>query len=203
MPPSGADRGRCGLMKHLAIVLVGFVSALAFGRVVAQKAPPLVLEPNKYSYTFAVPGGWDFSFDEARPIGARLVLFPTGGSFHSSKSIVYVNEVCRKPCDLAAEIDRVVSRARAGNPELRVEVPASLRTKDGAIVPVRVMTGARDRRQAKEALAFIQRVDVVVLTVLTTNDPSAWENDYAAFSSMIGGFQYFDCNSPELRIKCR
>jgi hypothetical protein len=65
------------------------------------------------------------------------------------------------------------------------------------------MTGARDRRQAKEALAFIQRVDVVVLTVLTTNDPSAWENDYAAFSSMIGGFQYFDCNSPELRIKCR
>ena len=55
-------------MKHLAFVFVGFVSAFVLGGVVAKKAPPLVLEPNKYSYTFAVPGGWDFSFDEARPI---------------------------------------------------------------------------------------------------------------------------------------
>lgn len=33
-------------------------------------APPLIVGPDKYSYTFGVPEGWEFNFDQARQRGA-------------------------------------------------------------------------------------------------------------------------------------
>jgi hypothetical protein len=186
-------------MKKLLLLFAGLISALAL----AQKAPPLVLEPNQYSYTFAVPAGWDFSLEEARQFMVRLVLFPAGGSFRASKSVVYVNELCQRPCSSAAAIERVVSNARTRNAALRVETPSSLKTKGGAAVPVRVMTGFADARQAKEAVAFIETADVVILAVLTTSNTSGWDKDYAALSAMIGGFEFFDCKSPDLRVACK
>ena len=191
------------LATKLNQLVLGVALGLACALAAAQKGPPLVLEPNKYSYTFALPAGWDFSFEEARPFMVRLVLFPAGGSFRKSKSVVYVNELCQQPCKTAAAIDRVVSNARRRNAGLRVETPPALKTKSGAAVPVRVMTGFSDPTQAKEAVAFIEGADVVILAVLTTNDASVWEKDYAALSAMIAGFEYFDCKSPGLRAKCQ
>jgi hypothetical protein len=189
-------------MKRLVVLVAGMAFALACALAAAQKGPPLVLEPDKYSYTFGVPAGWDFSFEQARLFMVRVVLFPAGGDFRASKSVVYVNELCQQPCNAAAALERVVSNARTRNAALRVEAPPSLKTKGGTTVPVRVMTGFSDPRQVKEAVAFIETADVVILAVLTTSDASGWEKDYAALSAMIGGFQYFDCKSAEERLRC-
>jgi hypothetical protein len=184
-------------------VLVGLACALSWGTGLAQKAPPLVLEPNKYSYTFAMPAGWDFSFEDARPFMVRMVVFPKGGSFRDSKTVGYVNELCQQPCKIDSAVERVVSNARRRNPDIRVESPRALKTKSGAAVPVRVMTGFRDPLQAKEAVAFIETPAAVVLAVLTTRDAAGWEKDYAALAAMIAGFEYYDCKSPALRVKCQ
>jgi hypothetical protein len=65
------------------------------------------------------------------------------------------------------------------------------------------MTGFADARQAKEAVAFIETADVVILAVLTTSNTSGRDKDYAALSAMIGGFEFFDCKSPDLRVACK
>ena len=190
-------------MRALSLIIALAILGLAAAH--AQKAPPLVLEPDRYSYTFGVANGWDFSFDQAAEIGVRLVFFPEGGSFHTSNTIVYVNEICKSSCggSLESAISKSIRDARSGNPNLRVETAPSLKTKGGKTVPVRILSGAHDVRQAREALAFIDTPDVVVLPVLTTKDPKSWEADFAAFRRIVEGFKYFDCNSPELAVKCR
>lgn len=191
------------MMRTLSLIIVIIILGLTSAH--AQKAPPLVLEADRYSYTFAVPNGWDFSFDQATEVGVRLVFFPEGGSFHSSDTIIYVNEICKSSCggSLEGAISKSIQDARAGNPKLKIETAPSLKTKGGNAVPVRILSGAQDVRQAREALAFIDTQDVVVLPVLTTKDPKSWEADYAAFRRIVEGFKYFDCNSPELAVKCR
>jgi hypothetical protein len=170
-----------------------------------NRQPPLVLEPGRYSYTFAVPKGWEFSFEEAETAGVRLVFFPQGGGFHQSSTIVYVNEVRRSDCagTVNAAMERTIALAQRDSPDLRVVAMPPLKDGAGHDVPVRVLTGARDPRQAKEALAFIPHDDTTVLVVLTTKDPASWDADYAAFSEIVDGHHYFTCNSPDLAVPCR
>jgi hypothetical protein len=59
----------------------------------AKDAPPLIVEPNKYSYTFGVPDDWEFSGEQAHRRGAALAFFPKGGDFNSSNNVIYVNEI--------------------------------------------------------------------------------------------------------------
>jgi|GEM_PF-1297971 len=59
----------------------------------AKDAPPLIVEPNKYAYTFGVPDNWEFSDEQARRRGAALAFFPDGGDFNSSNNVIYVNEI--------------------------------------------------------------------------------------------------------------
>jgi len=168
-------------------------------------APPLVLEPDKYSYTFGVPGGWDFSLEDAPEFGARLVFFPKGGSFHQSSSIIYVTELCTAGCARTAvqAIDETIKAARDASPTLQVAVGNPLKIKGGADAPVRILSGAKDPRQAREALSFIAHSEVTVLVVLTTKDTSTWDQDYEVFREVISGHKFFSCNSPDLAVPCR
>lgn len=58
-----------------------------------ENVPPLIVEPGTYSYTVGVPAGWEYNFEQAQELGTSLVLFPKGGSFRTSNSIVYVTEI--------------------------------------------------------------------------------------------------------------
>jgi hypothetical protein len=171
----------------------------------ADKPPPLVLQPGKYSYTFAVPKGWEASFDAAARLGVRLVFFPSGGNFDESNTVVYINEICKSECGgtLKGAIEQALGDSLKQNPTQITEAVAPLRTFAGTQVPVRVLSGENDPRQAKEALVFIDTDNVVVLAVLTTKNTASWDADYMAFGQIIAGFKFFDCNSPNLAVKCR
>jgi hypothetical protein len=170
-----------------------------------QNAPPLVLEPNKYSYTVGVPQGWDFSFAQAQEFGARLVLFPKGGSFHESNSVIYINELCKSGCTGATQrsIERTIEDSKEDSPALQVATQSPIRLETGEEAPVRIFTGARDPRQAKEALAFIEHKDALILVVLTTQNTRNWVEDYAAFQQVVSGHRYFACDNPRLAVPCR
>jgi len=117
---------------------------------------------------------------------------------------VYVNEACStEPAkDLLACINGVLEKARARSPNLQVEIAPSIKTGDGDSAEVRILSGAADARQAREALAFVRHDEVTVLVVLTTKDPSRWTNDYAAFERILAGHRYFDCKSLRLAVSC-
>jgi len=172
-----------------------------------KSAPPLVLEPNKYSYTFGVPAGWEYSFEQAQEAGTRLLFFPRGGSFAVSNSIVYANEdddLCVATCKgmLARTIDKTIRESRDDSPSLQVSVASPIAIIGGGSAPVRILTGWRDPRQAKEALAFIEHDEAIVLVVLTTKNVKTWEQDYAAFREIVAGHKFFSCNSPDLAVSC-
>lgn len=172
-----------------------------FGCAHNPKAPPLVLEPNKYSYTFIVPMGWDFSFDQANVFNVRLVFFPRGGDIHKSNSIIYVNEV---QGNFTSAIERVLSAAKENSPNLNMDIAPPIKAiSENTLAQVRILTGAKDPRQAKEALAFIDHGEIIVLVVLTTKDVVNWQNDYKAFEEVVAGHRYFDCSSPNLTVPCR
>ena len=178
---------------------------ILFSQPILAEAAPLVLEKNKYSYTFSVPTGWEFNFEQAHQIGARLVFFPEGGSFHTSKSIIYINEICKFNCTTSIEvaIQKIVTRAKNHSPDLKITDDTSLPLKAGGKAIIKVMTGSKDPRQAKEALAFIEQKDVFIMVVLTTKDIGNWDADYEKFIMVISGHKYFNCDTPDLAINCR
>jgi len=171
----------------------------------AEKAPPLIVEPNRYSYTFGVPTGWEFSFEQAKQFGLRLVFFPQGGNFHKSNTVIYVNEVCHAKCTgtLPGTIQQTIDSAKRHSPNLKAEVAKPITISTGGEASIRIFSGSQDARQAREALAFIEHKETVVLVVLTTKDISTWEGDYKAFEAIVKGHKYFNCDSPELAVKCR
>lgn len=164
----------------------------------AQK-PPLILEPNKYSYTFGMPEGWAHSFEQAHSFGTRLVLFPKGGDLHRSNSIIYVNELSG---GILSAIVKTIANAKCDNPDIKMENWPSISINAGGAAIVRITEGYKDPRRAKEALAFIEHKDTVVLVVLTTKNTANWDADYKAFVSVVSGHRYFDCNSTNLAVPC-
>src|SRR5262249_40603286 len=92
---------------------------------------------------------------------------------------------------------------RADSPQLVVEQADPIATKSGVNAQVRILSGARDPRQAREALAFVPHGEVIALIVLSTKDPKSWKTDYAAFDEAVAGFQLFTCDTPGLRVGCK
>jgi len=194
---------RTRLVVALLVVLSGA------GRTQAQReVPPLIVAANQYSFTFGVPAGWTFSLEEGRTAGVPLVFFPKGGGFDRSPSIVYVNSVdsaCASTCKgaLLRAIDGVIRESRTGNPGLRVDSAPDIAITAGGKALVRVVSGAMDKRQAREAMAFIEHDATILVVVLTTKDPSRWASDYEAFRRIVVGHKFFDCASPNLAVPCR
>ena len=184
----------------------------ASGQGSSEGAPPLIVEPDKYSYTFGVPQGWEFSFEQAQKRGASLAFFPKGGSFNRSNSVIYVNEIddgCAANCmNLVSErIANTIGEVRDESPTVQVTTDSPVRTKDGGKALVRILKGTRDPRDPKtgkdnEALAFIGHDETIILVVLTARDTKTWDRDYSAFEQVVAGHKFFNCNSPELRVPC-
>lgn len=173
--------------------------------------PPLVVEPNKFSYTLGVSAGWEFDFEEAHERGDALEFFPKGGSFTGSSSAIYVNlsgEDCAGGCIslLSDLIEETLRTVKAGSHGLEVTAAEPILTKDGTRAEIRIVKGAKDPRDPKftdnEALAFLAHDEAIILVVLASRDPNAWQQDYAAFQQIVAGHRFFTCNTPSLRVPC-
>jgi hypothetical protein len=182
------------------ITLVAALAARA-----AEGVPPLITEPDLYSYSVAVPEGWVYSYKQASEFGVAFVLFHEGSSFHHSTAVMYATEVCERECRgaLRAEVDDVLRKAKAKSPKLLVESREPITTRSGAAAEVRVLSGASDPRQAREALAFIAHREVIVLLVLSTRDTRSWDKDFAAFETAVRGYQLTTCSAPDVLVGCR
>jgi hypothetical protein len=179
----------------------------------ADGAPPLILGPSRYSYTFGLPVGWEFNIDQARQRGVTLAFFPKGGSFGASSSVVYANELdnpcsgedCLSPVSLA--IAKTLREARADDPGVEVATADPIPTKGGDKALVRTLRGSHDPRNPElrdnEALAFIGHDETIILVVLSARDSKTWDQDYAAFREIVAGHKFFTCDSPNLALPCR
>jgi len=177
-----------------------------------EGAPPLIVKPNKYSYTFGIPQGWEFSFEQAHERGAALAFFPNGGSFNNSSSVIYVNEIddgCSTNCTgiVSQRIANTIREAIDENPTVQVATDAPVSTKDGGKALIRLLKGTRDPRNPNtgkdnEAVAFIGHDETIILVVLTARNTRTWERDYSAFEQVVAGHRFFNCNSPGLRVPC-
>jgi hypothetical protein len=170
-----------------------------------RKPAPLVLHQGRYSYTFDVPAGWEFSFEEEDRLGVPLVFFPKGGSVSDSNTIVYVNETCSTNCSGAFDsiVQTSLERARRDSPDLQVRSAPSIPMTAGGRAEIRVLSGTSDPRRVREALAFIRHDETIVLVVLTTKDVGSWDTDYEAFAAIVRGHRFFNCDSPGLAVPCR
>lgn len=173
--------------------------------------PPLIVEP-KYSYTFGVPEGWEFSFEQAHERGSSLAYFPKGGSFDDSSSVIYVSvfgDDCSGSCvSLVSEsIVQTLRTVKAGRQRLEITTSEPILTKDGTEVAIRLVKGAKDLRDPNftddEALAFIAHDEAIILVVLISRDPKTWAQDYSAFQQILASHKFFTCNSPGLAVPCR
>lgn len=179
----------------------------------AGNEPPLVVSPDKYSYTFGVPGGWDFSFEQAHARGANLAFFPKSGDFNTAESVIYTNEIddgCATNC-LKLVDERVASTVedvKKDSPRAEAAPGPAIATKDGGKAVIRLIKGSRDPRNPElgsdnEALAVIGHDETIILVVLSVRNPSTWDRDYAAFQQVVAGHRFFNCATPGLRVPCK
>jgi len=191
-----SKRSRLALTLSCAALLGSCAVAEGPHKEPAPKRPPVVVESDHVSYGFTLPEGWDSSTEEGPLFGVRVMIFEKGSDFHEGTSVMYVTEPCTASCagKLDEEIDRVLARARTESPELVVSRAEPLSTKSGR-AEVRILTGATDPRQAKEALAFVERPEVLLLVVLSTRDPSRWDRDYRAFGDLLAGLEFLPAPS--------
>jgi hypothetical protein len=195
-----------GVSSAMVLLRWLFLFLVTTAALAADRPPPLVLEPNEYSYTFGVPSGWDYSFEQAHEFNVPLVFFPVGGSFHTSPAVIYINTICTLACTsgpIETAIDRVVFRAKQHSPNLNVDPAPKIPTRAGGEAIVRILTGSQDPRQLREALAFITHDQVTILVTLTSKDIGTWDKDYKAFRYVVSGHKFFDCRSLDLAIRCR
>lgn len=178
----------------------------------SEGSPPLVVERNKYSYTFGVPQGWEFSFEQANEFGASLVYFPQGGSFNNSGSVIYVNLIgdnCSGGCVslLTYSMSEVLREVRDRNPGVVIVEGEPVLAGNSVKATVRLLKEAKDPRDPtftdNEALAFIPHDEAIILVVLASRDPKAWQQDYAAFQQIVAGHKFFTCKTPGLAVPCR
>lgn len=163
----------------------------------AQTKPSLVVEPGKYSYKVELPSGWSASAEEAQRMKVPLMLFPKGRSFTQSGSMVFINEFCKTPCASVNEpISLIIAHAGTRDPDNKVERPASIKTMDGAPIEFRVITSTINKRQVRDAFAFIGSRGVVVIARLSVGDVGDWDRDFRDFSSALASLQFFDCKAP-------
>jgi hypothetical protein len=176
-----------------------------------ESAPPLIVEPDKYSYTFGVPTDWEFSFEQAHKRGAALAFFPKDGSFNDSSSVIYVNEIddgCIRCLNaLSDRIANIMQSVKDDSPTVQIATEVPVKTKDGGVAQIRLLKGAPDPRDRKarkdnEALGFIGHDETIILIVLTVRDTRTWDRDYSAFQQVIAGHKFFNCKSPDLRVPC-
>jgi hypothetical protein len=172
--------------------------------------PPLVVE-RKYSCTFGLPAGWEFNVDQAYEHGSSLAYFPKRGSFTDSSSVIYVTVFADDYSEscitlLSDSITATLSSVKAGSPRLEVKTAEPILTKGGTKAAIRVVMGAKDRRDPKstanEALAFLANDDAILLVVLTSRDAKNWEQDYSAFQQIVAGHRFFSRNARSLAVGC-
>jgi len=177
----------------------------------SKGAPPLIVGPNKYSYTVGVPADWEFNFEQAHARGAELGLFPRGADFNGSSSVIYVSEIdptCEGDClsPLDESIAKTLREVKEESPGVLISSGDPILTRDGAQAKIRILKGSSDPRNTalkdNEALAFIGHEETTVLVVLTARDPSTWDRDFTAFQQVVAGHKFFNCNSPDLVVPC-
>lgn len=181
--------------------------------ITVSNEPPLIVSPNKYSYTFGVPKGWDLSFEQARSRGAALAFFPQGEDFNTADSVIYTNEIddgCANKC-MTLIGDRVASTiqdVKQDSPEARISSAPEIRTKDGSTAVIRLVKSSRDPRNPErgndtEAFAVIGHNETIVFVVLSVRNPATWDQDYVAFQQVVAGHRFFNCDTPGLRAPCK
>lgn len=192
-------------MKKLTAIAAGFLLVFFAGASFAQKSSPLVLEPGRYSYSFGVPSGWNYSFEQARRRGLKLLYYPEGCLLRDATSTITIGEICRSGCSgkLSGTIQQVAESTRERGSDTRIASAPPLKIRAGGEAEVRIVTHARAPQQVQEALAFIGHEETIVLVVLTTKTPDTWDRDFKAFEDVVRGHQFFNCGRPELAIPCR
>lgn len=164
----------------------------------AQTKPLLILEPGNYSYTIELPPGWSVSAEEALRMNVPFMLFPTGRSLTQSGSIVFINEFCRTPCaNIEEPIGIIIKHARTRDSDNKVESATPVTTRDAAPVELRIINSTINKRQVREAFAFINNPGgTAVLSRLAVGDVALWDRDFAAFLTTLQSFRFFDCKPP-------
>jgi hypothetical protein len=151
----------------------------------------VVTEAGSVSYSYVLPEGWESAPDEGALFGVRTLIFEKGTSFREGISVMYVAEPCTSDCvgKLGEMVAVVLASAGKDNPDLVVEDAEPLPTRSGP-AEVHIVSGSKDARQAREALAFVGQPEIVLLFVLSTSDVSRWDRDYRAFAELLRDLEF-------------
>lgn len=89
----------------------------------------------------------------------------------------------------AAEEELSEFKRRHG-PSLVVKNGPPLRTADGRLAIVRILTG--DRYGNYEAVAYVDSKTVFAVIVLSARDEKTYKTNYAAFQKLVSSYFYMD-----------
>ena len=161
----------------------------ATARSETDRSPGLIYGDG-YSFLVTPPPGWILDAHAGAEQGLSAVFYPEGATWAKATTVMYVNTADRPP---GVKLDDFIATnardfTRAAGPAARVSALPALAVASGTAVPVQSFSG--DRKGNREAVAYIESPDVVVLVVLTSRKSTDFEAALPAFRSLVASWEH-------------
>lgn len=161
------------------------------GTAFAEERQVGILYGSGHVYAVSAPPGWELDSQAGTSRGIHAAFYPTGGSWADSAAVMYANTgpPLRPDETIESYIAAAVHEFRSNvGPNLLEEVADPIRTRDGKLAQVRVLSG--DQWGNFETVAYIPEHRTTVVLVLTARSKPSYEASRTAFAHLVQSYEF-------------
>ena len=151
-----------------------------------------ILYGDGYAFLISAPKGWILDDDTGRAEGVLAVFYRRGESWVRGKATCYANAVLKRKGHedtLEKVVQADLDSSRQQDPEMKATPVETMATGDGRRAVVFTLEGPGTGRKL-EKIAYIDTPRAVVMLVLTSTDPAAYEKALPDLTQLVRSFLF-------------
>ena len=172
-------------LKSIFVSLTVLVVVGPAERAVSQ----VICDDEKIAFVLTSPAEWDLDTASGKNQGLCIVGYPHGSSWKESSAAIYAHAVDQKTNgndSLGEFIASDVRTFQAHSSDLKVSSEPDLQTSNHRRVAMRFFSG--DPYGNREAVAYVDEIDVFVVLVLTAKNNADYDHALPVFRQVVKSY---------------